>query len=116
MRRQLLLALALIPTSPLFAHAVPEAGVSLTVYSSADPVGFDPQSYLRMIQQNPYYSQNQPMPGYGVVREIRNFDLKAGVNDLRFTDVAAGIDPTSVSFLSLTDGEGTAVLEQSFEY
>ncbi|HEX8339408.1 MAG TPA: hypothetical protein VF624_00730, partial [Tepidisphaeraceae bacterium] len=82
---------------------------ALTVYSTADPATFnpkgDPQQPGRM---------SQPLPGYGVVRERRTLDLKAG--PLRFTDVAAGIDPTTVKFESLTDPAGTAVLDQAFEY
>jgi len=55
------------------------------------------------------------MPGYGVVRETRRLPLVAGVNTLRITDVAAGIDPTTVSFRSLTD-PAARVLDQTFEY
>ncbi len=52
----------------------------------------------------------------GLVKEVRALDLTAGVNEVRFTDVAAGIDATSVQVISLTDPEGTAVLEQNYEY
>jgi len=34
-------------------------------------------------------------------------------NAVRFTDVAALIDPTTVVFESITDGKGTTVLEQN---
>ena len=43
------------------------------------------------------------MPGYAVVRHERAMELKSGRNDVRFTDVAGLIDPTTVSFQSLTD-------------
>jgi len=43
-------------------------------------------------------------------------NLKKGDNVVRFTDVPATIDPTSVRFLSNTDPTGTQVLEQNFEY
>ena len=56
------------------------------------------------------------MPGFGVIKEIRKVKLEAGTNDLRFTDVAQFIDPTTVSFVDLTKPEGTAVLEQNFEF
>ncbi|HEX8325685.1 MAG TPA: DUF4139 domain-containing protein [Tepidisphaeraceae bacterium] len=110
------LALAtLLCSSAVLAQALPapEPRFSLTVYSSADPATFDPKG--NAAETNPYASQ-QPLPGYGVVRETRAIDLKAGVNALRFTDVASGIDPTTVSFLSLTDPAGTAVLEQNYEF
>ncbi len=54
--------------------------------------------------------------GTALVRDRRRFDLVQGLNELRFGDVAASIDPTSVLFASLTDPAGTSVLEQNFEY
>ena len=42
--------------------------------------------------------------------------LQAGLNTINFTDVASGIDPTSVTFVSLTDPTGTDVLEQNYVY
>ena len=57
------------------------------------------------------YNQN-----IALVRDRRSFDLKQGVNEVRFSDVASQIDPTSVHFRSLTDPQGTSVLEQNYEY
>ena len=54
--------------------------------------------------------------GTALIQDRRSFDLSAGANTLDFTDVAAGIDPTSVSFISLTDPTGTVVLEQNYVY
>src|SRR5690606_8863874 len=54
--------------------------------------------------------------GTALVVDRRTYDLNVGVNLLNFVDVAAGIDPTSVQFNSLTDPEGTVVLEQSYVY
>jgi len=54
--------------------------------------------------------------GTALVRDRRQIQLREGVNELRFGDVAASIDPTSVLFRSLTDPSGTAVLEQNYEY
>ncbi len=51
-----------------------------------------------------------------LVKEVRTLDLEKGVNSVRITDVPAQIDPTSLHFASLTDPEGTVVLEQNFEY
>jgi hypothetical protein len=87
---------------------------ALTIYSTADPGQFDPQQFAQHQRQNPYNPLK--LPGYGVVRETRSIDLKAGLNTIRFTDVATGIDPTTVSFLSLTAPNATSVLEQSYEY
>jgi len=54
--------------------------------------------------------------GTALVRDRRQFDLSAGANRIAFSDVAASIDPSSVLFMSLTDPEGTSVLEQNYEY
>ncbi len=51
-----------------------------------------------------------------LVKDRRSLELTAGLNEVRFVDVAARIDPTSVHFRSLTDLEGTTVLEQNYEY
>jgi hypothetical protein len=57
------------------------------------------------------YNQN-----LGLVIEHRPLDLVEGLNEVQFTDVASQIDPTSVHFRSLTDPDGTVVLEQNYEY
>ena len=54
------------------------------------------------------YNQN-----FAVVREIRQLQLQQGVTSVRYEDVAEKIDPTSISFKSLTDPAGVAVREQS---
>jgi len=93
----------------------PEAdrkALALTVYSSADPSSFDPRQSSRGAY-NPY---NNPVPGYGVVRETRTVGLAEGESAVRFTDVAAQIDPTTVAFKSLTAPDSTAVLEQDYQY
>lgn len=57
------------------------------------------------------YNQN-----LALVKDRRSMELSKGLNEVRFSDVAAQIDPTSVHFRSLTDPEGTVVLEQNYEY
>jgi hypothetical protein len=52
----------------------------------------------------------------GVVKEVRPFVLKDGINELKVEDVAAQIDPTSVHFKSLTAPDAVTVLEQDFRY
>jgi hypothetical protein len=51
-----------------------------------------------------------------LVKDRRGLDLEQGMNEVRFSDVASRIDPTSVHFRSLTDPAGTVVLEQNYEY
>jgi hypothetical protein len=57
------------------------------------------------------YNQNM-----AVVKDKRILTFKSGLNEIRFTDVASQIDPTSVQFISLTDPMGTRVLEQNYAY
>jgi hypothetical protein len=54
--------------------------------------------------------------GTGLVQDRRLFTFAPGLNQLNFTDVAAQIDPTSVQFRSVTDPQGTTVLEQNYAY
>lgn len=57
------------------------------------------------------YNQN-----FGLVKDRRALEFKKGVNNIRFSDVAALIEPTSVHFKSLTDPLGCAIQEQNYEY
>lgn len=57
------------------------------------------------------YNQN-----FGLVRDIRNISLHDGINQVRFEDVAGHIDPTSVSFQSLTAPNSVTVREQNYQY
>jgi hypothetical protein len=88
---------------------------SLTIYSTADPASFDPQQLAQQRAANPYYAWQYKLPGYGIVRQTRDIDMSAGENTVQFSDVATGIDPTTVSFKSLSDPAAT-VLEQNYEY
>jgi hypothetical protein len=52
----------------------------------------------------------------GLVKDTRLIDLKPGVHELNFMDVAAKIDPTTVHIKSLIHGSSLNVLEQNYEY
>src|SRR5512136_2299812 len=52
----------------------------------------------------------------GLVKDTRLIDLKSGVLELKFMDVAAKIDPTTVHIKSLLNGASLDVLEQNYEY
>src|SRR6059036_559725 len=52
----------------------------------------------------------------GLVKDLREARLPAGVNEVQFMDVAAAIDPTTVHLKSLTDAAGLKILEQNYEY
>ncbi len=109
-------AVVLALTAPAFAGD--DDGPAVTVYSSADPAGFDPQQFIAQQQgYNPYGGNYAgQVPGFAVVKETRSVRLDAGVADLKFTDVAQFIDPTTVSIVDLTDPTGTSVLEQNFQF
>ena len=92
------------------ALALPAGAESaITIYSSARPGTLDPQVFKSG-------GEGVAVPGYALVREEREFALKGGRTVIRVTDVPALIDPTTVSFASLTDPKGTSVVEQSFEF
>jgi hypothetical protein len=52
----------------------------------------------------------------GLVKDVREIRLDAGVIEAHFADVASQIDPTSVHLRSLTDPSGLRILEQNYEY
>ncbi len=108
-------AAALLLVAASAARAQDE-GPAVTIYSSADPAGFDPQQFIAQQRQgyNPYFAWQ--VPGFAVVKETRTAKLEQGLTTLRFTDVAQFIDPTTVSIVDLTDAAGTSVLEQNFEF
>ena len=87
-----------------------QAGANaLTIYSTARPGAVSPELYR-------YGGRGQQVPGYAMVRHERELVLNRGRNTVRFTDVAALIDPTTVAFESLTDPKGTNVIEQNFQF
>ncbi|MCK4271302.1 DUF4139 domain-containing protein [bacterium] len=53
---------------------------------------------------------------FALVREVRSIELSKGTETVRFKDVAARIDPTSVRFKSLTAPDQVLILEQNYEY
>jgi hypothetical protein len=106
--------LAIAATAPAADTPAPKAGTSLTVYSSADPGSFDPRQF---VQEQRASGQDSPwgVPGFGVVKAVRAVAVPKGAGDVAFTDVAAWIDPTTVSFVDLQD-PATTVLEQNFQF
>jgi hypothetical protein len=51
-----------------------------------------------------------------LVRDVRRLRLPAGTLDLRYTDIAAQVNPTTVHIVSLTAPKSLSVLEQNYEY
>jgi hypothetical protein len=109
-------AAAFFGAAGAFADDAKES-TSLTIYSAASPGGIPPELYQPGMQQNIYGPQwRRQIPGYAIVRQERPIKLDQGKTTIRFTDVASQIDPTTVSFSSLTDPAGTHVLEQNYEF
>jgi hypothetical protein len=75
-------------TAPLTSTLKDQQNVSITIYNS----------------------------NVGLVKDTRLIDLKPGGSELKFMDVAAKIDPTTVHIRSLTNGSSVNVLEQNYEY
>lgn len=57
------------------------------------------------------YNQN-----LALVKDVRTLELERGTSQIKFTEVAAKIEPTSVHFKSLTAPDAVTILEQNFEY
>jgi hypothetical protein len=94
--------------------AAADSETSLTVYSSAQPGGIPAEWYRPLPGMgSPMASQ---LPGFALVRLERELSIPRGRGTIQFADVAALIDPTTVQFLSLTDPQGTKVLEQNFQF
>ncbi len=109
-RIHLLLAGLLLAASAMAA----DPQTALTVYSSAEPGGIPAEWYRPLPGMGT--PQASALPGFALVRVDRDLELVRGRGTLKFTDVAALIDPTTVQFRSLTDPTGTKVLEQNFQF
>jgi hypothetical protein len=92
---------------------VAHAETAITIYSSAQPGAIPPEFYRPLPGQG--VPNAMSVPGYALVRDDREVKLKQGRSQQSFTDVAALIDPTTVTFTSLTD-PSTRVLEQNFQF
>ncbi len=57
------------------------------------------------------YNQN-----FALVRDVRTVQLKEGPNIVKCFDIAAMIEPASVSFKSITAPDKCHIIEQNFEY
>ena len=95
------------------ASAATRDDTAITIYSSAEAGAIPPELYRPLPGGG--VPNGMAVPGYAMVRHDRPIRLEAGRSTLRFSDVAGLIDPTTVTFASLTD-PGTRVLEQNFQF
>jgi hypothetical protein len=91
---------------------------ALTIYSSAQPGAISPDLYRPVPGSGSGYGYNQhrQIPGYAIIKQQRDLDIEAGISNISFTGVAAMLDPTTVHFESLTNPDGTSVLEQDYRF
>jgi len=107
----------------VWARSADSPDVAVTIYSAPSRAGQGGQEMVQQRAQPASYDLGRrgyggfsAQQGFGVVKEIRALDLPEGITRFRFSDVAAKLDPTTVKFRSLTDPQGTTILEQNFEY
>ena len=93
-------------------HAAAE-DTAITIYSSAEPGAISPDLYRPV--PGGAVPNAASVPGYAMIRQERDVKLASGRSTLKFADVAALIDPTTVTFTSLTEPR-TRVLEQSYQF
>ena len=102
--------------APFAATAQDDIGATaLTIYSTTQPGAVPPELYRPVAGEGNYFT-GQAVPGYAMIRQERGVQLERGANRLNFRNVAAYIDPTTVTFESLTSPDGTRVIEQSFQF
>ncbi len=117
MRYGFVLCASLVMSTTIVGADEAKESTSLTIYSTASPGAVPADLYKPTGGAEIYGPQwRQQIPGYAIVRQERPVTLKQGRTVIRFSDVAAQIEPTTVSFVSLTDPTGTRVLEQNFEF
>ncbi|NIA20752.1 MAG: DUF4139 domain-containing protein [Anaerolineaceae bacterium] len=83
---------------------------------SAAFVGLLVMTTVAKAQDKPGVAVTVYNQGYAVVKDDREVEIPERESVVKFTGVAQYIDPTSVYFKSLTDPDGTAVLEQNYEF
>jgi hypothetical protein len=107
-------AMGILGTSLLAGTpAMAAEDTAITIYSSAEPGAIAPELY-RPVPGGGVPNASS-VPGYAMVRQERDMKLSSGRSTIKFADVAALIDPATVTFTSLTEPR-TRVLEQSYQF
>lgn len=109
--KKLLPLLLAVNCSLAAAQPSTDSDDSITIYSRMQPGAVAPEWY----RPSGGRQSGGNVPGYAIVRHDRPYSISRGIHPLRVTDVAALIDPTTVTFSSL-DKPDTRVLEQSFQF
>lgn len=106
-----LIAGLLCTAGPVLAAGAAD-DTAITIYSSEQPGAISPELYRPVPGSAP---GRMNIPGYALVRQERDVQIDSGRSTLKFADVAALIDPTTVTFSSLSEPR-TRVLEQSYQF
>jgi len=104
---------AILGFLPVVAVHAASEDTAITIYSSAQPGAISPDLY-RPVPGGGVPNASS-VPGYAMVRQERDVKLASGRSTLKFADVAALIDPTTVTFTSLSEPR-TRVLEQNYQF
>jgi hypothetical protein len=112
-RKPLATAVSLVALGLAAQSHAADSATAITIYSASQPGAIPPELYRPI--PGMAVPNAMSVPGYALVRDDREIKIKQGRSQLSFTDVAALIDPTTVTFTSLTD-PATRVLEQNFQF
>ena len=85
---------------------------AITIYSSAQPGSISPDIYRPIPGQ---HRGHYNVPGYAMIKSLREYNIANGINQLEVSDVAALLDPTTVQFKSHSDKDAR-VLEQNYQF
>ncbi|MEZ6164810.1 MAG: hypothetical protein R3B67_10280 [Phycisphaerales bacterium] len=108
---------AAVSTLAMLAGSAMGDDVALTIYSTATPGAINPDLYRPVPGSGSMgYSRYNQIPGYAIIKQERTLQIERGVSELNFQGVAALLDPTTVHFESLTNPDGTSVLEQDYRF
>ncbi len=72
-----------------------------------------------LVKPSPAYAEvavtiyNQDL---GLIKDVRELEFQKGKSIIKFTDVAAKIDPTSVHFKPVNPSDRVSILEQNYQY
>jgi len=83
-----------------------QAKNSITIYSG---------NHQGHLDQNQLQNINS-IPGFAVVKQSKESNFEKGLFNLKFDDVAAYIDPTTVNFSIPDNPEAAAILDQNFQF
>ena len=97
------------------APAASGTSTAITIYSKMQPGAVPPELYRPSVGGYDWNIGNM-IQGYAMVRQERDITLTAERSEVKLDDISAFIDPTTVSFKSLTDPEHTTVLEQNYMF